>query len=317
MRAAGFAVIELATTGMFPHGRDRLVEVTVVHLDAHGRREGAWTAALGAARGASAGSFAPLPLRDAAPQLVALLAGRVLVAHNAAFGIRFLMAELERVTPWIAPEPVVLCTMQLCRALVPGTGRSLAAACAALAVQPDRSSSVAGRAEATARLLAACRERADCERWWREHLDDALACEWPHLGTGLPWAVRSHETERAGLGAAGAFASHRAFDVDLPPREAPAHVVDYLALLDRCVADRRAGTVDPDALAACATQLGLRADEWPELHCAWFDDLARSAFAADRSTIAAREELLDVARMLTLPTSVVSRVLSDASSSAA
>jgi DNA polymerase-3 subunit epsilon len=37
----GFAVIEIETTGLFPGGHDRVIEVAVVHVDPHGRISGA------------------------------------------------------------------------------------------------------------------------------------------------------------------------------------------------------------------------------------------------------------------------------------
>ena len=42
MTAAGFAVIDLETTGLFAGGHDRIVEIAVVHTDAHGSVTGAW-----------------------------------------------------------------------------------------------------------------------------------------------------------------------------------------------------------------------------------------------------------------------------------
>jgi DNA polymerase III epsilon subunit-like protein len=36
MPGPGFAVIDLETTGLFPGGHDRIVELAVVHVDEHG-----------------------------------------------------------------------------------------------------------------------------------------------------------------------------------------------------------------------------------------------------------------------------------------
>ena len=42
MPGPGFAVIDFETTGLFPGGHDRVVEVAVVHADPHGTITGRW-----------------------------------------------------------------------------------------------------------------------------------------------------------------------------------------------------------------------------------------------------------------------------------
>ena len=42
MPGSGFAVIDFETTGLFPGGHDRVVEVAVVHADPHGTITGRW-----------------------------------------------------------------------------------------------------------------------------------------------------------------------------------------------------------------------------------------------------------------------------------
>lgn len=305
MTAAGFAVIELATTGVFPHAHDRLVEVAVVHLDARGCVEGRWDTAIAVeAPGRSRMAGDAPTLREAAPRLVGLLANRVLVAHGAAFGIRFLLAELQRVTPWVAPEPVVLCTMQLARELVPAAARSLGSCCDALGVSGDRCGTVRGRAAAAARVLAALMVVCPADRRWSECLEEASGCEWPELGSSGEWMPHTEaQAESMGFGVLQSTSRPaRHLEVQLPARDVPANSVDYLALLDRCLAVGCAPSIDPSALAAYAAQFGLDDDEWRLLHRAWFDDLARSTIESGGTSPIAQHELLDVARMLALST---------------
>ena len=42
MPGPGFAVIDFETTGLFPGGQDRVVEVAVVHVDDRGAVTGQW-----------------------------------------------------------------------------------------------------------------------------------------------------------------------------------------------------------------------------------------------------------------------------------
>jgi hypothetical protein len=50
MPARGFAVIDLETTGLFPGGHDRIVELAVVHIDDQGLITGQWETLLNPGR---------------------------------------------------------------------------------------------------------------------------------------------------------------------------------------------------------------------------------------------------------------------------
>ncbi|MFX7785135.1 3'-5' exonuclease, partial [Acinetobacter baumannii] len=52
---------------------------------------------------------------EVAAQLIELLSGRVIVAHNASFDLRFLDAELDRLDYWRGDPWVSACTMLLAR----------------------------------------------------------------------------------------------------------------------------------------------------------------------------------------------------------
>ena len=137
---AGFAVLDFETTGSVPERTDRVVEVGVVLLDADGRREESWTTLVNPRRdigathihGISAQHVLDAPeFPDISDQLLSLVSGRTLVAHNAAFDMRFLHQELLRAGYGITDRPDALCSMKWskttpwCReaaALLRGTG---------------------------------------------------------------------------------------------------------------------------------------------------------------------------------------------------
>ena len=140
MAGPGFAIIDLETTGLFPGGGDRVIEVAVVHADENGTITGEWDTLVNPVRHVGAEHvhrIRAVDLIDAprfetiAPRLIDLMSGRVLVAHNASFDRRFLETELARARMPLPPAAPVLCTMQLARELIPGAGRSLADCCAA------------------------------------------------------------------------------------------------------------------------------------------------------------------------------------------
>lgn len=188
----GFAVIDFETTGLSPARGSRAIEIGVVLSD----RDGTITEehdtlihagpAVGPTRihRISAREVAHAPtFRQIAPQLLELLAGRVIVAHNAAFDLGFLRTEL--LAAGYAPGPVVsLCTMQLARHFLPDSRRSLRACCEVFGIDLRDAHRASADARATAVLLesyiASSRDRA----WWDARLDRAAATPWPPFRVG-------------------------------------------------------------------------------------------------------------------------------------
>ena len=88
MPGPGFAVIDFKTTGLSPAKHARVIGVAVVHVDENGRVEGQWETLINPGRDlrwqdihrirASDIMHAPA-FAQIAPQLIELLAGRVLV----------------------------------------------------------------------------------------------------------------------------------------------------------------------------------------------------------------------------------------------
>jgi DNA polymerase-3 subunit epsilon len=124
-----FAVVDVETTGMRAGGGDRITEIAVVVVHG-GRREVVIDSLVNPGR--------PIPpaicaitnitnamVRDAptftevVDQVVAALAGRVFVAHNARFDWGFVSAEVRRARD-LALDGPQLCTVRLARRLVKG-----------------------------------------------------------------------------------------------------------------------------------------------------------------------------------------------------
>ena len=112
------AVVDVETTGLSPR-TDRVVEVGVVLLDDRGEVEFETLLDPGrdvgptAVHGIRASDVVEAPaFADVAPYLRSLLAGRVVVAHNALFDLRFLAPEFGRAGLPVELPPT-LCTMRL------------------------------------------------------------------------------------------------------------------------------------------------------------------------------------------------------------
>lgn len=119
-----YAVVDVETSGLSPD-RDRVLSVAVVQLDRHGAVAQTWSTLLNPGcdpgpvhiHGLTRERLAGAPTYgDIAGYLDGLLAGRVFVAHNAAFDWRFLAVEAGRIGHRL-PTESRLCTIALSRRL--------------------------------------------------------------------------------------------------------------------------------------------------------------------------------------------------------
>ena len=200
MSARGFATIDFETSGLAPSRGARALEIAVVHSDADGVVTGRWDTLIAGdgsvgrsdihriSRSALAG--AP-DFADIAPELLHLLSGRVIVAHNAGFDLRFLEAELDRAGYRFRAPPVSLCTQRLARNYLPGMRRSLARLCDVFGIELEGAHRASVDALATAQLLE-CYLASSADRTiFSEHLDRAARTPFDPLPTrGVPWHPR-------------------------------------------------------------------------------------------------------------------------------
>lgn len=160
--AAEFAVVDLETTGFCPDDGDRVVEIAVVRTDGRGHILREWSTLVNPGRPMDATAIhriATADVHDAptfgeiAGDLLTLLDGAVVVAHNAAFEERFLDAEFAAAGLAVVPLPA-LCTMLLARALpVPLTNHRLTTCCAHFGIDVPGAHAALADARATASLL--------------------------------------------------------------------------------------------------------------------------------------------------------------------
>jgi DNA polymerase-3 subunit epsilon len=199
MSGPGFATIDFETTGLSANA-DRAIEVAVVHSDPDGTVTGRWDTLIDPGRGPGpthVHRITAAHLRGAprfggvAPGLVGLISGRVLVAHNAGFDRRFLLAELGRLGYSPGFALTTLCTVQLSRAFLPTGRRNLARLCEVFGIDLVGAHRASADAAATAELLAAYIAHSESRRGWNEVVQRAFARRLPELpGAGTPWHPR-------------------------------------------------------------------------------------------------------------------------------
>ncbi|MEU3986034.1 TerD family protein [Streptomyces sp. NPDC026672] len=123
-----WALVDVETSGLRP-GRDRILSLAILTLDAHGRRTGEFSTLLNPGcdpgpvhiHGLTPARLAGAPtFEEIAPQVGTLLSSRVLVAHNAQFDYDFLAHEFAHVRSWV-PVSRRLCTLALNRLVGPAT----------------------------------------------------------------------------------------------------------------------------------------------------------------------------------------------------
>jgi DNA polymerase-3 subunit epsilon len=124
-----FAVVDVETTGRGPWLGNRIIEIAIVEARA-GRIVDEYATLVNPERGVPAAITAltgiTTPMVAGAPyfehvaeEVRRRLEGRVFVAHNAAFDWTFVSSELVHATG-DAPDVPKLCTVRMCRRLVPG-----------------------------------------------------------------------------------------------------------------------------------------------------------------------------------------------------
>jgi DNA polymerase-3 subunit epsilon len=199
----GFATIDFETTGLAPGRGARAIEIAVVHSDADGAVTGQWDTLLRADLTVGPQHIHRISPRDLvtapsfaqiAPELLELLRGRVVVAHNAGFDLRFLRAEFERAGYHHPVAQVSLCTLRLARTYLPDQRRSLAHCCRTFGIDLTDAHRASVDARATAELLEAYIANSADRHGWSAELDRAAAQPFTPLpSSGTPW----HPRERA------------------------------------------------------------------------------------------------------------------------
>lgn len=300
----GYAVVDIETTGLSPAYHHRIVEIGVVLLDHDGVETDEWCTLINPQRdlgpqhihGIQAGELRDAPtFADVAGDLVEYLVGRVVVAHNLPFDLRFLVAEYAKLGAQVPLDAEHgLCTMRLSDLYLDSPARSLAACCATAGFNHVEQHSALHDARACARLLAHCLRTTERPEPWIELWSRVRQHHWPVLPPGCG---RTHHRNTARARPATFLA--RLID-RLPRVPQPARADDYLALLDRALLDRHLSASEQDALIDAAKTLHLTFADTMELHRTYLAALAVAAWQDGVITTPERSDLLAVADLLGL-----------------
>lgn len=306
-----YAVIDFETTGVVPERTDRVVEVGIVLTDDTGRIEEEWTTLVNPHRdigptnihGIAAADVADAPVfAEIGDHILEMLAGRVVVAHNASFDMRFLHRELQLARYEIAERPAALCSMKWAGRMM-GAAK-LAHCCEALGISLTEAHSALGDAHATAELLphliSICRTSAD----WREDHMRCSAFAWP---TRLGRAIRASAVRRGQAADNHSWLRSVLRAAWIPGN--PENEAAYLMVLDNALLDRSISRSEGKQLLAAAEAAGLSRGTVAQLHQDYLRAVATEALADGVVTAEERAELETVATALGLGAPYVDEAL--------
>ncbi|ADD42618.1 exonuclease domain-containing protein [Stackebrandtia nassauensis] len=303
-----YAVFDTETTGIIPGMHHRIIEIAVVLADDEGSIENTWSTLLNPDRdlgpqhihGIKARQVIDAPkFGDIAGQLIQMLSGRTLVAHNLPFDLRFLSAEFERLGHQLTyNHHLGVCTMNWSTTFLEGASRSLPECCKAAGVQLTGWHSALSDAEATAALLKHYINAARGGVPWHDRLPLSRSCTWPTVPVTNAH-VRQRESVPHKPSHGDPFISAL---VDYLPRVQSSEVSDpYLAVLDEALSDRYLSADETAALRALATSLQISDVQTRQLHHDYLEALARVALADHHLSAEEEEDLRQVAGILDLP----------------
>lgn len=303
---AGYTVIDVETTGLSPAHHDRIVELGVVYVSHEGQIQDHWSTLINPSRdvgptrihGISASDARDAPtFAEVAPYVLKAMSGRITVAHNASFDLRFLASELNRAGVPLSDQPLVgLCTMKWASAYLQTSSRRLADCCRACGVQLTEAHSAHADALATAQMLTYFLNASAWRPPWQDTLDLSRAYHWPNYVGEYP------ELRMSRRGAAPEVRQDQWLDaiVSRMPRAADPAVDSYLATLELALLDGFLAEHEKDQLVRAALESGLSRGQVLDLHADYLRAMAEVALADEVITPTERDELQRFAAILGL-----------------
>ncbi len=274
-----FAAIDFETTGLNP-STNRVIEIGVVRFSSSGEALREFESLVNANRdvgrtdihGIKASDLVSAPtFSQIANEVISILDGAVLVAHNKSFDFRFLKREFEILGIDLDLFDG-LCTMELMSASFPRSPRKLGKCCELLGIPLGREHSALDDARMSAKIAAYV-----MNQFGFPAIPPPMAMPKASLQPGLPLIRSEVQTIQAKQ---GNFLA--ALIADLPPSNLNSGKLaiptsQYLELLDRILEDRLIDQDEAIFLQMTAAELGLSADYVKVINATFFVSLCRAA----------------------------------------
>jgi len=304
-----FTVVDVETTGLFPGGHDRVVEIAALRIDIHGNVLDEYSTLVNPERDIGASEIHGIAASDVvyaprfdeiAGDILGFMRDSIVVGHNVNFDLRFISAELGRCGIWIPDHPYI-CTMLVAKLADPDIpGRKLGVCCDYFGISLNNAHCATDDARATAMLFSRSVERLRAQgvqslTGLGLRSFSGQGQSWP-LTAASGKAVRRGEQRNIAAEQGGLLAD---LVSDLPATNVTEGEFDeYFGLLDRVLEDRNLAGDEAAALLIMAMELNLSQQAIARAHQLYLEDLVRLAYE-DRQIVAAEEQdLRTVQRLL-------------------
>jgi len=297
-----FVAIDFETTGLNP-STNRVIEIGVVRFSSSGGVLSEFESLVNANRdvgrtdihGIKASDLVNAPtFSQIANEVISILDGAVLVAHNKSFDFRFLKREFEILGIDLDLFDG-LCTMELMSASFPRSPRKLGKCCELLGIPLGREHSALDDARMSAKISAHV-----LNQFGFPAIPPPMAMPKVSLQPGPP--LRRSEVQTIQT-TQGNFLA--ALIADLPPSNLNSGKLaiptsQYLELLDRILEDRLIDQDEAIFLQMTAAELGLSADHVKVINSTYFVSLCRAANSdgvvsqVEKNDLAMVGQLLDI-----------------------
>lgn len=291
------AVVDVETTGLFPGGNDRIVEIAIVLILPDGEIQTEYETLVNPSRdlgptrihGISAQEVLQAPsFGDIAGDVLEIISNATVIAgHNVSFDKRFIVNEYQRLGVAI-PDIPLMCTCNL-------LGRnSLSVCCEEFGITFD---GIPHRAlvdaRATAKLIAQlCVEDKSILKRYR--IRDV---SWPAVKpSGVACFTRDHA--QVLLQKPPAFLQRLAEKMHHDQEATPENILAYEVLIDRILEDRTIDANEEKSFLQAAIEWKLSQDQINQVHTKYVHSLAVLALADGTVSKTELRELQDVARLL-------------------
>lgn len=328
LRGLDVAVVDVETTGLFPKGHDRVIEIAVVRTRLGSGEQRVFSSLVNPNRdvgptrvhGITSKDLLGAPTFDEiAGNVFEMLSGAVITGHNVSFDKAFLASEFGRLGDHGSlGEP--LCTMKLGRHLdVESDGRSLSAYCQSLGISLSHAHTAEHDAAAATSLLQAFVGVAEQKKIRAlEDLDFDVA---PVDARGWPTFAGSGRVHRRG--AAAQVRSPQSYLAQLVQRLGPeglaarsSQISSYFELLDRVLEDQIVTEVEAEQLRELAEMSELASAAVVDAHRGYLQALAAAALKDSVVTDIERRELETVASLFGFDAQAINDALVEASETA-
>jgi DNA polymerase III subunit epsilon len=303
-----FSVLDLETTGIYPGGHDRVLEIGIVSLDSDLAIEREYATLVNPNRdvgptwlhGITAGEVLEAPaFEDIAGSVVDLLSDSVIVGHNVLFDLRFLEAEFARARSPIG-RPPHFDTMSVSVRVGAGS-RRLEEACELFGVPYAGGHTALGDARNTAALFARLVEHLGEPRVREVIVRSEPHTVWPEMRARRGPCTREDVAREASD--PGTYLASLAQRLSVSGTGSDDWQA-YFSVLDRALEDRRITKDEVAALHQAAEDAGMTRADVEEANLQYLESLVSVAMRDGIISTSERRDIDEVAALLSLQSKV-------------